>query len=317
VALGAIVLGVPFVLTQTHTDYWFDRNLLLAWVALAIALGAAMAVIPGWAASAAVLVIGVAAIATNLQVATSPSLQRDDWRHGVALLGKSPRSRVMVVFPPYATGMLPFYGVRSQPLSGTGITTNDLYIFGKVNANAPYPQIRGFRPIARRQLQGIGFFELQADQPLTIDPAWAQEHGILPAGAMVQFSPRAYAWIAASFRVLADWRHALTLLANSSKQSGADATAIDLLRKAEQTGRGSLLPAPLDIPNAAAITHSVVVVADSGAAWAATLQRLTGPSSVRLALKRAKEFDVAARNVPGLFKPSDPTATAITLRLSH
>src|SRR5581483_4222177 len=104
--LGALALLVPLVLTQLHHDYFLDRNLLPAWIALAIALGAALSAIPKRAAIVASLVIVAASVAVDLDVANNAGLQRSDWRHTIALLGRHPGSRVIVVVPSYTRGMV-------------------------------------------------------------------------------------------------------------------------------------------------------------------------------------------------------------------
>ena len=81
---GALLL--PLLLSPTKYDYVLDRNLLPAWIPLAMVLGAALAVLPRLPRALAVAVLIGAALVTNLRVATEPGLQRADWRSAVTWL---------------------------------------------------------------------------------------------------------------------------------------------------------------------------------------------------------------------------------------
>ena len=109
-ALGvaAIGIGAPIALaigadlfTGGDGDYFLDRNVLAAWVPLSVfvagGLAARRAGVLGAACLAALLTWS---LAVYVDVATSPELQRDDWRSVAAVLPASGEAAI-VVYPAY------------------------------------------------------------------------------------------------------------------------------------------------------------------------------------------------------------------------
>jgi hypothetical protein len=310
-ALGLAALLVPLILTQTRYDYLLDRNLLAAWVPLAIALGAALAVLPRRAAVAAVAVVCGAGMVTDIQVATRPALQRSDWRHGVSLLGAHRGGRAVIVIPTYARGMLPEYHQPAVPLPDLGIVTDEVDVLGSYDAAGPYPRIAGFQPVERRQLQQIGLIRLRARQPIAITPAAAGAQGVDPAAIMAQYSAPARRWLGDYVVQLLAWHEAMHRLDESAGHGAVDAGAVHRLARAAATARRTFLPAPADIPRAASLARLIVAADDRAAEWANSL--VAAPARARAG---ARAFDVALARVPGSAQVvGHTTATAITRKL--
>ena len=111
--VAAVGIGVPIAMavladlgTGGDGDYFLDRNVLGAWVPLAVfvagGLAARRAGVLGIACLVAVLCWSVV---VYIDIATSPELQRDDWR-AVAEALPEDESAVVVVYPAYQSAAL-------------------------------------------------------------------------------------------------------------------------------------------------------------------------------------------------------------------
>jgi hypothetical protein len=110
-AMGAGVILLVLALSLTGVDFFLDRNLIVAWVPLAIALAAVLAgVRAGWLGLAAAGVLCLGGIAANLEVSARPALQRSNWRAVSRALGPPQGLRVVVMSPRYVAVPLAAYG---------------------------------------------------------------------------------------------------------------------------------------------------------------------------------------------------------------
>jgi hypothetical protein len=111
--VAAIGIGAPIVIgwgadlvTHGDGDYFLDRNVLGAWVPLAVFVGSGLAArragILGAVCLAAVLCWS---LIVYVDVVTSPDLQRDDWRAVARALPDDERS-LIVVYPQYQQAAL-------------------------------------------------------------------------------------------------------------------------------------------------------------------------------------------------------------------
>jgi len=162
-AVVAIGIGLPVAMALVADlvsggdgDYFLDRNVLGAWVPLAVLVGCGLA-----ARRAGVLgAVGLAAIlvwsgAVYVDIATSPELQRDDWRAVADALPDDDRTLV-VVYPAYQSAAL----VRQRPdlVEQRGATPVDrvaLVLVGFDEAPASFRVPDGF---ARTSGKGIQHF---------------------------------------------------------------------------------------------------------------------------------------------------------------
>ena len=127
-ALGAVAIVAPLAPLLVGLDYFFDRNLIAAWVPLAIAAGAVFgATRAGWWGGVLAGVLCLGGVAVNWEVATQPSLQRENWRAVSKALGRADGRRVIVTYPRYAQIPLEAYGQR-LPRCPRVFWVRDLYL---------------------------------------------------------------------------------------------------------------------------------------------------------------------------------------------
>ncbi|HEX4805754.1 MAG TPA: glycosyltransferase family 39 protein [Conexibacter sp.] len=104
-AIGVTALALPLLLAAAGLDFFLARNLLPAWLPLALVLaaglGARRAARVGGALTVALCALS---LATVVAVASTPSLQRPTWRTLAARLGPPRRGRAIVIRR-YAFGM--------------------------------------------------------------------------------------------------------------------------------------------------------------------------------------------------------------------
>lgn len=276
--LGAAALLVPFALTPTRYDFLLDRNLLAAWIPLAIALAAALAVLPRAACALAVTVLVTAGLITNVRTAVDPGLQRQDWRTAVARLGTRPQGRVVMVLPAFYRDVVSRYGPSTNLLGPTGIRAREVALLGPYDASRVAAGLPGFSVVAGPPADGVEVTTLRASRSLLITPESAGAAGVDPLGVLVEPSDRAVAWIEAVTVLLGDWKVALEddpqVLANGASDE--------------------LEPAPPDIPGAARTTRLAIVASDRGARWASALA--SGSPDADAA---AAAFERAIARVPG------------------
>jgi mannosyltransferase len=104
----AVGIGVPIAMaiaadavTGGDGDYFLDRNVLAAWIPLTVFVAAGLAARRAGVVGAACLAALVCwSLAAYVDVATSPDLQRDDWR-SVAVALPDDGAAAVVVYPAY------------------------------------------------------------------------------------------------------------------------------------------------------------------------------------------------------------------------
>jgi mannosyltransferase len=94
VAVGCAALVVPLLAKVVGSDYIYSRNMIGAWVALAVVLGAAAC---GRLGAVAVGAVCLAFLALTIAVDTDEKLQRADWRGAASVIGKAREERILVV----------------------------------------------------------------------------------------------------------------------------------------------------------------------------------------------------------------------------
>jgi mannosyltransferase len=105
-AVGALTLILP-LLAATVGDYVLTRNLLVAWVplavAVAIACGARRAGGAGLVVASGLCAAWLAAV---VNVASDSRLQRADWQQAASLIGEAPRDRLVLAWPEWGASPL-------------------------------------------------------------------------------------------------------------------------------------------------------------------------------------------------------------------
>jgi mannosyltransferase len=166
--LAAACIGLPLIVALAGKDYWFYRNVIGAWVPLAIALsaglGARRATFVG--PTIGVVLIGLSA-AVTLIIFSRPSLQRDDWRGVAACIGSERSTRALVVAPEFEE-VLRLYRplVRDIPLAGHSISEID--VIGKHAPSFRVPA--GFAPAGHSCLHSIPLSKFRAVKARLVRP---------------------------------------------------------------------------------------------------------------------------------------------------
>jgi hypothetical protein len=138
--LGGFVLLAPLALALAGVDFLLARNLLAAWVALAIALGGLLGArrAGGWGALAAAAVC-LAGIAAVLEVIVRPDLQRTDWRAAARALGPPVRARAVVLYPDWSTPALRVYGQSLLRFPRGRLRLREIVLVRKLNESSSRP----------------------------------------------------------------------------------------------------------------------------------------------------------------------------------
>jgi len=150
--IGALALATPLVAKAVGVDYLYPRNMVGAWVPLAVALAAA-----AWSRMGALALGGLCAalLALTIAVDLDAKLQRSDWRGAAAAIGPASEPRAIVT-PAVGDDPIAYYtgGVK---LPHGAVTVSEIDALGFSGARRPagrqVPQ--GFRPVSRRRVAGF------------------------------------------------------------------------------------------------------------------------------------------------------------------
>jgi mannosyltransferase len=187
--IAAFVLLVPLVLAWAGRDYYFSRNMIGAWIPLAVVLGAACTAARARVAGAALGVVLVGAfLYAGIRIDNNPQYQRPNWR-GVATALGTPVVRRAVVADDgdFAAQPLSVY-LRDTPWpSGANSPTsvNEIAIVGGMWQTIPSTLPAGVRLISRTPVDGylVTRFALK--------PAWQGTPTALGAKAAALLQPAA------------------------------------------------------------------------------------------------------------------------------
>jgi mannosyltransferase len=158
--IGAVIVAAPFVLASVHVlDVFFFRNMLAAWLPLAIAVAAGLTGLRAapalGAAAVAVLLLG------TVQIDRKVSLQRDSWRDAVSVLKREPTPFVLIsnnsLTPP-----LYWSALRSLPPGGVDVRRE--YVASPY-VTAESPPLGGFEKVGFVEAGNIGILALEAKRP--------------------------------------------------------------------------------------------------------------------------------------------------------
>ncbi|MDQ6776234.1 MAG: glycosyltransferase family 39 protein, partial [Actinomycetota bacterium] len=204
--VGLLAIAIPLALSLTPLDYFFDRNVIAAWIPVAIAFGGGLALArPKLLALAALAAVVVAGVGVTAKVERTPALQRTGWRAVSRLLGRPGLAREVVVNPAYDAAALEFYGqgLIAMP-AGARIQELDVVVPGGALDQAPPP---GFVATLRAASSGVAVLRFRAPKPLTVTQA-----AIASAGqpVLLELSSAGTRWIQSYVDDLAAWGHALS-----------------------------------------------------------------------------------------------------------
>jgi mannosyltransferase len=112
--IGVAGLALPLVAALAGTDYLLTRNVILAWVPLAVVVGAGLAgARAGRAGLAGLVVLGGLMLAGTVGVPLERAWQRENWRGAAEAIG-APAPRAIVVTDPAAAVPIRLYRPRAR-----------------------------------------------------------------------------------------------------------------------------------------------------------------------------------------------------------
>jgi hypothetical protein len=163
-AVAAFVIFVPLLLALAGSDYYLARNLIPAWIPLAVVVGAACTAARARAAGAVLAVVLLAAFVwAGIRINDNPQYQRPDWSGVARALGSANGTRAIVAYDgPTALGPLAVYlpgvpwrgtGQAPEPPSGAvGVSELDVVANPYIQTRTTVP--RGMTLIGREQVGG-------------------------------------------------------------------------------------------------------------------------------------------------------------------
>lgn len=195
--LGMAVIAVPVALAAAGADYVFYRNLIPAWLLLAVALAAGFtgrrAGIVGVGAAA---VLCAAFLAADVAVFTRPSLQRDDWRSVASTVSGSGGPTAVVVYPAWDARPVLHYAPSVATTSARAVRVREVWFVGVSSRYSAWTSPRklsigtppGFRQVSSQRFQHFLLRRFLAPRPTLVDVSQLER---LPGAAGSQQVPRA------------------------------------------------------------------------------------------------------------------------------
>jgi hypothetical protein len=176
--LAAVVVGVPLLASLGGGDYFLDRNVLPAWLPLAVAgVGGLVSNTAGKLGSIVVVGACAAFALIDVRVIESSAVQRDDWRGVAEALGPATSARVVEVAPGWQGKALSHYAdsdklmAPSQPVSVMyTVAAFDAPVGGNPTARA-IPPTAPFQPVSTTVVQRFRITRYEAAQAEALDPA--------------------------------------------------------------------------------------------------------------------------------------------------
>jgi hypothetical protein len=166
-ALGLTALVLPLVLALAGADYLLTRNVLAAWMPLALA-GAVLASRGGRPAYAALAAVCAAGLLACIGIARNPAYQRDDWR---AIARATPRGAALVASPRSGRVALEYYLPHARALAPGVNAAVDTVVVAALRGSAEPRSLAGFAPpvVAHRDADEIVIYRAPAPVTLTTD----------------------------------------------------------------------------------------------------------------------------------------------------
>ena len=178
--LGAAAIVAAVVLALIGPDYLIVRNVLPAWLPLAVAVATGLVAsgVPreGIAAAAVLCAIGLVQI---VAVASDQRYQRDDWRDAARALGPVTQTRAIIVTPASGKTPLLFYLRGAQPVPPEGIQAKEIDFIGMAPrlpgqvAHPPRPTLvalANFNEFARQEAATYTVVKERSANPVPLTP---------------------------------------------------------------------------------------------------------------------------------------------------
>ena len=194
--VAGAVIAVPLGLAMVGNGYFYDRNLIAAWVPLIVILAggfaAARAGRAGIGAAAALCAVG---LAVNVTVAADDSLHRADWRAASERVGAPSSERAVLLAPFWAVRGLAVYrprrGAELVAMPPTGTRARELVFVGYGASAALRPaRIGGFALRERRQLHGLALGRYASATAIALTPSALSRDPVGRGAAILVDRPR-------------------------------------------------------------------------------------------------------------------------------
>ena len=183
-SVGVAAAGMPILMslaaalvTGGRGDVFLYRNVIVAWLPLAVVVGAALG---ARRAGGVGLVAASALVAWSFAVvvhdATAPERQRDDWRLVTAALD-GPAGQVVVLSPSWEIAALQHYVPGLRELGGSRVATRQVDLLVRRHAPSYSPAVGalspppGFTRVGTRELQNWMLTRYRSRRPIYLDVA--------------------------------------------------------------------------------------------------------------------------------------------------
>lgn len=186
-AIGAVAVATPALLALAGTDYLQARNLIVAWVPLALVPAAGLALSRvGVAGLALLCALGVANVAALL---AEPNWRRDDWRGAAAAVGPARVPTAIVVTP--ESGAVPFLLYRPDARPFQVASIREIVLVSRPDPRSrslhppapprpPRTVIAGFREVERRERPTYTLVRMRADRDVRLSAFTLKPYRLLP-----------------------------------------------------------------------------------------------------------------------------------------
>lgn len=174
--LAVAVLFAPFVVAAGGVDYVLTRNLIPAWPALAVVVGAGLTAPDArrWGPFAGAA-LATAMLVTTVAVAIEPDWQRDDWRGAAEAIGPPGKTRAVVVSGARSVVPLRLYRPSLGPVTAETRQVDEVVLVGQPRSPGPdatATRSLGLRVVERRRTPTYELARLRpATAPRALTPA--------------------------------------------------------------------------------------------------------------------------------------------------
>lgn len=168
-AVGSASVLLPLMLVAVGKDYWLGRNVIDAWVPLAMALAAGLAAqsVRGLYTRGVLVTVSLAIVALlaarSITVVTDAH-KRADWRGLARCLGQPEPTRAFAISPGYNSVVLKLYRPNIRPVTASDLRVSELDVISKNPGSVPVPS--GFHRAGKACSATIPVIRLRARQQL-------------------------------------------------------------------------------------------------------------------------------------------------------